>query len=78
MQQNGRTRRSGADTRHGSGGSNGRRKSAGGLSGQSESDEEEEEFSESNELTLTKIARFAHSHSIIGFCLKHAFIIFFI
>ena len=56
-QKNVRNRRSGADGRQTSGGSNtGRRKSA--ISGQSESESEDDELSETNELTLTNIARF--------------------
>ena len=56
-QKNGRGRRTGAEGRQSSGGSNtGRRKSA--ISGQSESESEDEDLSETNELTLTNIARF--------------------
>jgi len=55
-QKNVRARRSGADGRQPSGGSNaGRRKSA--ISGQSESESEDDDLSETNELTLTNIAR---------------------
>ncbi len=59
QQKNGRTRRSGGgDGRQASGGSaTGRRRSAGAVSGQSEDESEDDDLSETNELTLTNIAR---------------------